>query len=90
MIDDVNFSDGCGFISPDLALKVAKKFGHMFISACQIRIAGCKGMLMLKPDLPGERIQIRQSMRKVIDHGNTKHALNVIRCSTFAPGHLHR
>lgn len=69
IIDDivhngVNFSDGCGFISPELALKVAEQFNQLYMSAFQVRIAGCKGMLVVNHELEGEKIQVRRSMVK--------------------------
>lgn len=87
--DDICYSDGCGLMSAAIADKIAKYYGFLHVSACQIRIGGCKGVLMLSPDLPGESIKIRKSMKKVDDFGGDL-ALNVIRCSTYSLGHLNR
>ena len=39
------FSDGCGWIHPELAAKIAKEFKHSQMSAFQIRIGGAKGVV---------------------------------------------
>ena len=60
-VDDIThhgvcYSDGCGLMSQAIADKIAKQYGLIHVSACQIRVGGCKGVLMLSPDLAGERI----------------------------------
>ena len=70
-----NFTDGCGFISKDCAEKVVQHLGLGNIykdittpalpSVFQIRIKGCKGILVFSPTL-GKGIQIRPSMEKFI------------------------
>ena len=54
--DGVCYSDGCGFMSQEIADRIAIHYGFMHVSACQIRIGGCKGVLMLSPFLAGESI----------------------------------
>lgn len=61
---DVLYTDGCGCISKSLAEKVAKVFNQEYVSACQIRLAGCKGVLVINPALEGDKIIVRNSMRK--------------------------
>lgn len=55
------FTDGVGHISEELALIAAKKFNYTNCSAFQIRIAGAKGVLMVKPGLQGCQIALRKS-----------------------------
>lgn len=76
-IDDVErngytFTDGCGYISPDLAEKVtaclgiAEKYQHQmykYPSVFQVRLLGCKGVLAVKPSLENG-LEIRKSMEK--------------------------
>ena len=50
------FTDGVGYISTELALEVAKEFRFQKVSAFQIRIAGAKGVLMEKQELPGRMV----------------------------------
>ena len=42
------FTDGCGYINPVLALKLARKYNMSNASAFQIRIGGAKGICMVK------------------------------------------
>lgn len=78
-IDDIelhgfNFTDGCGFISAEIAKEVVDKLetGHHFKhqlppypSVYQIRIQGCKGVLILSKDRKWKGcIAIRTSMVK--------------------------
>jgi len=77
-IDDIErngfcFTDGNGFISKGLAKRVAeqlslcsKKSPDLFPSAYQIRLAGCKGLLVVDPQSTFEQfyVKIRSSMRK--------------------------
>ena len=55
-LDDVHrdgfcFSDGVGYISKELAETAARKLGYTYASAFQIRLAGAKGVLMVKKDM---------------------------------------
>lgn len=78
-IDDIehcgfNFTDGCGFISEEIAKEVVEKlqigdyFKHQvppYPSVYQIRIQGCKGVLILSKDRKWKDcIAIRKSMVK--------------------------
>ncbi|CAF4720264.1 unnamed protein product [Rotaria sp. Silwood1] len=78
-IDDIErngycFTDGNGFISKGLARIVAKKLGcriktlnhDIYPSAYQIRMAGCKGLVVVEPQSTLEQfyIKFRESMRK--------------------------
>lgn len=81
------FTDGVGYISPQLAEKVAKDFRFSQVSAFQIRLAGAKGVLMVKQGLQGDHVQLRNSQTKFPSDDLT---LNVIRCSTFGQGYLNR
>lgn len=58
------FTDGVGYISPELALRTAQMFNYSQVSAFQIRLAGAKGVLMVKPELEGIQIQLRKSQIK--------------------------
>ena len=76
-IDDIefgghNFTDGCGFVSLEVAKKITEKlnivdnYSYLQLgvpSAYQIRLLGCKGMLILFPNLQNG-VQIRPSMEK--------------------------
>ncbi len=63
---EYTFTDGCGFISPSLADRIqrARKRQGYVPSVYQIRYKGFKGVLVLHPDLCGDRIQFRESMKK--------------------------
>ncbi|CAF3141033.1 unnamed protein product [Rotaria sp. Silwood2] len=78
-IDDIErnghcFTDGNGFISKGLARMVAKKLGcriktinhDIYPSAYQIRVAGCKGLVVIEPQSTLDQfyIKIRPSMKK--------------------------
>ncbi|CAF0997471.1 unnamed protein product [Adineta steineri] len=79
VIDDIKydeycFTDGNGLISNDLARLIAKTLkclvqtseGEIYPSAYQIRMAGCKGLIVVDPDSkPSEfYVKIRPSMKK--------------------------
>ncbi|CDW77053.1 rna-directed rna polymerase [Stylonychia lemnae] len=81
------FTDGCGYISPQLAQIVSEQFGYKRNSAFQIRFGGAKGVLMIKPELKGRMVQIRDSQ---IKFQSNDFGLNVVRCSTFSQGFLNR
>jgi RNA-dependent RNA polymerase len=81
------FTDGVGYISKELARLTAAKFGYSKCSAFQIRIAGAKGVLMVKPGMKESLIQLRQSQIKFFSNDLT---FNVIRCATFGQGYLNR
>ncbi|CAF1424261.1 unnamed protein product [Rotaria sp. Silwood1] len=79
MIDDIErngycFTDGNGFISKGLAKLVAKNLDYpienieldIYPSAYQIRMAGCKGLVVVEPQSTLDQfyIKIRPSMKK--------------------------
>ena len=66
------FTDGCGYISPVLAkmivehLEISEKYKHQkypYPSVFQVRLLGCKGVLVLNPFLV-KGVEIRKSMEK--------------------------
>ncbi|CAF1034878.1 unnamed protein product [Rotaria sordida] len=78
-IDDIErnsycFTDGNGLISKGLARKIAEQFGYLvkyeqnelYPSAYQIRMAGCKGIVIIDPESTTNQfyIKIRSSMEK--------------------------
>jgi len=84
------FSDGCGFVSPEVMEQVAKIFECQQVSAIQMRYGGFKGVLMMNPALRGQdkpKILFRESMQKF--EGNLEE-LSAIRCSTYSPAFLNR
>lgn len=83
------FSDGIGMISKQLLEKVCKKLEMAEVpSAIQIRYAGYKGMLCLNPELPGEKLVLRKSMRKFTC--SSSDSLEVIKVSAPRPVCLNR
>ena len=60
------FSDGCGKISQLLAAQVSMqlKLRGDPPSAYQFRLGGCKGILVVAPDLKNREVKIRQSQYK--------------------------
>ena len=88
------FSDGCGWISEELARNVAGYFNHGRISAFQIRVGGAKGILAVNTDRSafvrdGHRyhIMLRKSQVKFPSENLT---LEVVRCATFSQGYLNK
>ncbi|XP_067121767.1 uncharacterized protein [Centruroides vittatus] len=72
------FSDGIGKISPELAKKVFEKLDiSNEPSAMQIRYAGFKGMLTVWPDMEGEKINFRESMKKFLSNNESLEILKV-------------
>jgi len=47
----MTFSDGCGFINDELSKVINEEYEVTQCSAYQVRIAGCKGVLVFNPDL---------------------------------------
>ena len=72
IIDDIErnnhcFTDGNGLMSKGLARLISDKFSHRILSsAYQIRLAGCKGLIIIDPQSTYEQfyIKIRRSMQK--------------------------
>ncbi|CAF0889634.1 unnamed protein product [Didymodactylos carnosus] len=70
--DNYNFTDGNGFISKGLAQLIEsknlfEKKGSSASSAYQIRVAGCKGLVIIDPQSTEDKyyIKFRQSMHEV-------------------------
>ena len=59
------FSDGCGVMGLNIALKIKEQWGCKYVpGAAQIRIGGIKGMLSLNTKFDTNSIGIRPSMIK--------------------------
>ncbi|CAH1273341.1 Hypp5090 [Branchiostoma lanceolatum] len=81
------FSDGIGKISPSLAQKVCRETGRgetEVTSAYQIRYGGVKGVVAVDPNLPGDVMQIRPSMKKFWSRDE-----NIEICKTSHPARLY-
>jgi len=81
------FTDGVGKISASLAKLVGQDWGIPPPSAIQFRMGGCKGVLVVWPDVSGTDIHIRKSQEKFLAEYN---GLEVIRCSQYACATLNR
>lgn len=73
MIEDIErnsycFTDGCGLVSKGLAKLISERQEKLdFVpSGYQIRMAGCKGLIIIDPQSTNEQfyIKIRPSMKK--------------------------
>lgn len=74
------FSDGIGMISRSLIEKACKQLGlEELPSAIQIRYAGYKGVLCMNPELQGDQLLLRESMRKF--HCSTSDSLEIVQVS---------
>ncbi|KAL6216987.1 hypothetical protein ACLB2K_010205 [Fragaria x ananassa] len=85
-----NFSDGIGKITPDLAMKVAKKLNLDGDPPCayQIRYAGFKGVIACWPS-EGDRFQL--SLRRSMNKFNSQHnTLEICSWARLQPGFLNR
>lgn len=94
LIDDITsgkytFSDGVGMISPDLFEQSLQKLHvkeNQIITALQVRIGGCKGVLTLMPEI-NNSIYVRNSMNKFdSDH----YRLEICSYAASHPGFLNR
>ena len=95
-IHDVNhgkycYTDGVGKISSWWARVIA---GHLKVdqvpSAVQFRMGGCKGILVVWPDVPpGQIVQIRPSQEKFPTLEGANH-LEIVRCSETATATLNQ
>ena len=81
------FTDGLGNIHVDLANVINTKFRLRFCTAYQIRIAGYKGVLMLKEAPMKGLVEVRPSMRKF---KGQDWDLGIIRCATYSVAYLNR
>lgn len=86
-----NFTDGVGKISQLEAQIIAAALGlpiAAHVPSCfQFRLGGCKGILVVWPDVRGRQIKIRPSQQKFEAVYN---GLEVIRCSRFSNASLNR
>jgi RNA-dependent RNA polymerase len=83
-----NYTDGIGQISHSLANKInlkMKKNNYFECSAYQIRIEGIKGIVSINPNLKGDCICYRPSMKK---YHSELMELGVIKTSKFSQGYL--
>ncbi|XP_024404007.1 RNA-dependent RNA polymerase 6 isoform X2 [Physcomitrium patens] len=83
------FSDGCGMIAPDFALRVSLSLKLDYTpSVYQIRYAGYKGVVSTWP-IPGRHshLGLRDSMKK-FESGHTE--LEVVNWSKYLPCYLNR
>eukprot|EP00123_Amoebidium_parasiticum_P017946 comp24042_c0_seq1/m.43086 comp24042_c0_seq1/g.43086 ORF comp24042_c0_seq1/g.43086 comp24042_c0_seq1/m.43086 type:complete len:876 (-) comp24042_c0_seq1:158-2785(-) len=74
------FTDGCGLVSPALAKELTAVSPNIWFhdglcsveeiqpTAFQIRYKGCKGMVVVAPELEGMQLLLRKSMQKVPLH----------------------
>ncbi|CAN8010778.1 unnamed protein product, partial [Ixodes pacificus] len=86
---EFTFSDGIGMISTPLMQKVCKKLDLAEVpSAIQIRYAGYKGMLCVNPELQGDKLVLRDSMRKF--SCSNSDSLEVIKVSAPRTVYLNR
>ena len=88
------FTDGCGFMSSEFASEVQEVLGLDYQpSAVHVRYRGIEGMLILKEDLSGIKVQFHKSMQKFLDPDGEKpdvfNIVNVIGYSRpFTNGYL--
>ncbi|RWS04842.1 RNA-dependent RNA polymerase 1-like protein, partial [Dinothrombium tinctorium] len=91
------FSDGVGMISLTLATKIYEKLKHTRLmvnlegppSAFQIRLGGCKGLLVINPHLEGHQILIREESMRKYDSENMS-LLGILKVSGISSVHLNR
>ena len=88
-LDGIPYTDGAGFISSKLSQNINDIFGLESCVAYQIRLAGYKGVLLLKKgkEMRGIKIQCHNSMKKF---ESDKLELGVIRCATPSISYLNR
>ena len=60
----IPFTDGAGNISSELSTLINQSFRLRFCVAYQIRLAGYKGVLLLKKQNMKGQVEVRPSMRK--------------------------
>ena len=91
MIDDIErnnycFTDGNGLVSKGLAKLINEKLSNRCLSsAYQIRMAGCKGLIIIDPQSTFEQfyIKIRPSMKKFESNDWTLEICDSSRASNF-------
>jgi RNA-dependent RNA polymerase len=87
-----NFTDGVGKISKFLAQMIADELRlpnplEDHPSLFQFRLGGCKGVLAVAPEIPGQEIHIRPSQYKF---PAKHHGLEIVRTSQFVTSTLNR
>ena len=85
--EDVPFTDGTGNISSALAKMINEHFRLQYCVAYQIRLAGYKGVLMLKQEGMEGHVEVRPSMCKF---EGKEFDLGIIRCATYSVAYLNR
>ena len=92
--DGYTFSDGCGEIKASFAQQIAREnFNVVYCTAFQIRMGGCKGVLVSSNNnFEGEiKVKIRKSMKKFDKKvEDTTVDLDVIRMATYSQGFLNK
>ncbi|KAJ4413019.1 hypothetical protein N0V82_008607 [Gnomoniopsis sp. IMI 355080] len=82
------FTDGVGKISPFFAQMIAHEQNMADTSSCfQMRMGGCKGVLVVWPDVPANEVHIRPSQEKFKAPYN---GLETIKVSTYSQATLNR
>jgi hypothetical protein len=88
------FSDGWGEIKAEYAKQIAREsFDYVHCSAFQIRMGGCKGVLVKSNnEFNGDvKVKIRKSMKKFEQRKeDEKVDLEVIRAATYSCGYLNK
>lgn len=83
-----NFTDGVGKISPFIARMIAHEQNMADVPSCfQVRMGGCKGVLVVWPDVPPNEVHIRPSQQKFTAPYN---GLETIKVSGFSQATLNR
>lgn len=83
-----NFTDGVGKISPFIAAMITHEQNLLDTPSCiQFRMGGCKGVLVVWPDVPAKEVHIRPSQEKFKAPYN---GLETIKVSTFSQATLNR
>ncbi|KAF3765122.1 Sad1 RNA-dependent RNA polymerase, partial [Cryphonectria parasitica EP155] len=81
-----NFTDGIGKISMFNARMVALEQDLVDVPSCfQVRMGGCKGVLVVWPDVPPKEVHIRPSQQKFLAPYN---GLEIIKVSKFSQATL--
>lgn len=86
-IPGIPFTDGSGNIHEDLAAEINEHYRIKYCTAYQIRIAGYKGVLVLKESTMKGLVEMRPSMRKF---EGKDFNLGIIRCATYSVAYLNR
>ncbi|KAJ4386854.1 hypothetical protein N0V93_009752 [Gnomoniopsis smithogilvyi] len=82
------FTDGVGKISPFFAQMIAHEQNMVDIPSCfQMRMGGCKGVLVVWPDIAANEVHIRPSQEKFKAPYN---GLETIKVSTYSQATLNR